>query len=61
MQPKPFPNHKITATGENLSRGVHFLRSLLGRIRRAVEWDVRTIVLDVPSGAVFADAEGTKS
>ena len=24
MQPEPFPNHKITETGENLSRGVHF-------------------------------------
>jgi hypothetical protein len=24
MQPKPFPNHKITETGENLSRGVSF-------------------------------------
>jgi len=24
MQPEPFPNHKITKTRENLSRGVHF-------------------------------------
>jgi transposase len=24
MQPEPFPNHKTTETGENLSRGVHF-------------------------------------
>jgi hypothetical protein len=24
MQPDPFPNHKITETGENLSRKVHF-------------------------------------
>ena len=24
MQPEPFPNNKITKTGENLSRGVHF-------------------------------------
>jgi hypothetical protein len=24
MQPEPFPNHKITETGENLSRRVHF-------------------------------------
>ena len=24
MQPEPFPNHKITGTGENLSRGVIF-------------------------------------
>ena len=24
MQPEPFPNYKITETGENLSRGVHF-------------------------------------
>jgi hypothetical protein len=31
MQPEPFPNHKITETGENLSRGVHFFRSLLGK------------------------------
>src|SRR5271170_1555611 len=30
MQPEPFPNHKITETGENLTRGVHFFRSLLG-------------------------------
>ena len=29
MQPKPFPNHKITETGENLSRGSPFFRSLL--------------------------------
>ena len=29
MQPEPFPNHKITETGENLSHGVHFFRSLL--------------------------------
>ncbi len=30
MQPKLFPNHKITETGENLSRGSPFFRSLLG-------------------------------
>ena len=31
MQSEPFPNHKITETGENLSRGGTFFRRLLDK------------------------------
>jgi hypothetical protein len=30
MRPEPFPNHKITGSGESLSRSSPFFRSLLG-------------------------------
>jgi len=33
MRPEPFPNHKITGSGESLSRSSPFFRSLLGKAK----------------------------
>jgi hypothetical protein len=37
MQPEPFPNHKITKTGEDLSRGVHFSAACYGAQKPSYE------------------------